>query len=99
MCRLTSGKFNRKDSIDPPRDLRFYDKGFNAQDAGAIGVVLYNNAAGQPDPHAGWLAYHSHHHPGGHIGQVDGNLCTRLAGGPVDITWTDQDDCFGSPDR
>jgi subtilisin family serine protease len=71
----------------------FYVKAKNAEAAGALAVVLYNNAAGALTPSVAPS-------PAGSppvvipfvaISQADGNLIdTRLAAGPVDLTWTDQ---------
>ncbi|HEV2853518.1 MAG TPA: S8 family serine peptidase [Thermoanaerobaculia bacterium] len=65
----------------------FYDKSRNAQAAGAAGVVLYNNAAGTFTPNVvGAVAITI---PVVAITAADGNaIDTRLAAGPVDLTWT-----------
>ena len=65
----------------------FYIKASNAQAAGAVGVVLYNNAPGILNPTvAGTPADHDsrrrRHH--GRRRLIDG----RIAAGPVDMTWT-----------
>jgi minor extracellular serine protease Vpr len=67
----------------------FYEKARNAQLAGAIAVVLYNNAAGLLTPTvAGSPAVTI---PVVMATQADGNLMdTRLAAGPVSLSWTDQ---------
>jgi subtilisin family serine protease len=67
----------------------FYDKARNAQAAGAAGVVLYNNAPGTLTPTvAGAVAITI---PVVMISQLNGNLIdSRLASGPVDLTWTNQ---------
>lgn len=71
----------------------FYQKSINAENAGAVGVVLYNNAAGTLTPN---IAPPTAVDPPVMIPvvmttQVNGNLIdTRLAGGPVSITWTDE---------
>ena len=64
----------------------FYIKASNAQAAGAIAVVLYNNQAGQLNATvAGTPAITV---PVVGITQADGNLIdTRLASGPVTLTW------------
>ncbi len=64
----------------------FYVKAFNAQTAGAIGVVLYNNQPGVVNPTvAGTPAITI---PVVMASAVDGNLIdTRLAAGPVNLTW------------
>jgi minor extracellular serine protease Vpr len=67
----------------------FYEKARNAQLAGAVGVVLYNNAAGALS--ATVAGTPSVTIPVVGISQADGNLIdTRLAAGPVSLTWTDQ---------
>ena len=65
----------------------FYEKAFNAQAAGAIGVVLYNNVAGRVNPTvAGSPAITI---PVVSISNTEGALIDgRLALGPVDLTWT-----------
>jgi minor extracellular serine protease Vpr len=74
----------------------FYRKSFNAQIAGAIGVVLYNNVAGRISP---TVAPEVPPLPGDlpitipvvAISDAEGVLIdSRLAAGPVSITWTDQ---------
>lgn len=64
----------------------FHIKALNAQNAGAAGVILYNNVAGSFSPTvAGEPAITI---PVGAITQADGNLIdTRLAAGPVTLTW------------
>jgi minor extracellular serine protease Vpr len=64
----------------------FHIKALNAQDAGAAGVILYNNAAGALSPTvAGSPAITI---PVGGISQADGHLIdSRLAAGPVALTW------------
>ena len=65
----------------------FYDKAFNAQNAGAVGVVLYNNAPGGLNPTV--VGTPSINIPVAAINQADGNLLdTRLASGPVELTWS-----------
>jgi len=71
----------------------FYNKSFNAQTAGAIGVVLYNNVAGRISPTvAPVLATDPPITiPVVAISDTEGVLIDgRLATGPVTITWTDQ---------
>ena len=65
----------------------FHEKSLNAQNAGAAAVVIYNNVAGlQNITVAGTPAISI---PVVSISQADGHLIdTRLAGGPVDMTWT-----------
>lgn len=74
----------------------FYEKAFNAQSAGAAGVVLYNNAAGRINPTvAGDPAITI---PVVAISDAEGLLIdSRLAAGPVSMTWTDQRASFVNP--
>jgi subtilisin family serine protease len=67
----------------------FYQKAYNAQQAGAVGVVLYNNAAGFLTPTvAGTPAVTI---PVVAISAADGALIdTRLQAGAVTLTWTNQ---------
>jgi minor extracellular serine protease Vpr len=64
----------------------FYNKAYNAQTAGAIAVVLYNNQPGTVNPTvAGSPAVTI---PVVMASAVDGNeIDTRLAAGPVSLTW------------
>jgi minor extracellular serine protease Vpr len=65
----------------------FYEKAFNAQQAGAVGVVLYNNQAGAVTPNVVGVPQITI--PVVAVSMVDGNLIdTRLASGAVDLTWT-----------
>ncbi|HSN86364.1 MAG TPA: S8 family serine peptidase [Thermoanaerobaculia bacterium] len=65
----------------------FYEKAFNAQNAGAAGVVIYNNVAGAVIPNVAGVPQITI--PVVAISMADGNLLdTRLASGPVDLTWT-----------
>ena len=74
----------------------FHIKAANAQDAGATGVVLYNNAAGFLSPTVeGPVAITI---PVVMTTAAEGQLIdTRLAGGPVDLTWTDDVASFVNP--
>lgn len=73
----------------------FYQKAFNAQSAGAVGVVLYNHLAGRISPTvAGSPAITI---PVVAVSDVEGVLINnRLASGPVTMTWTDQKGSFPS---
>jgi minor extracellular serine protease Vpr len=65
----------------------FNEKVANAQTAGAVAVVIYNNVAGVITPNAAGPVPVTIPVVG--IMAVDGNeIDTRLAGGPVAITWT-----------
>jgi minor extracellular serine protease Vpr len=74
----------------------FHQKSLNAQNAGAIGVVLYNNATGRfAATVAGTPAITI---PVVSISNTEGNLIdSRLATGPVTMTWTDQTGTFVNP--
>jgi minor extracellular serine protease Vpr len=74
----------------------FHEKALNAQQAGAIAVVLYNNSAGRFSPTvAGTPAITI---PVVAISDAEGALIDgRLAAGPVDMTWTDQFGTFLNP--
>jgi subtilisin family serine protease len=74
----------------------FYIKAANAQAAGAVGVVLYNNAAGRISPTvAGAPAIAI---PVVSITRADGALLDgRIAAGPSTMTWTASRGSFPSP--
>lgn len=74
----------------------FYAKAFNAQAAGATGVVLYNNVAGRISPTvAGTPAITI---PVVAVSDTEGVLINnRLASGPVTMTWTEQQGRFVNP--
>jgi subtilisin family serine protease len=74
----------------------FHQKALNAMNAGAIGVVLYNNTAGRFSATvAGTPAITI---PVVTISDTEGALIdSRLAGGDVFLTWTDQEDSFPNP--
>jgi subtilisin family serine protease len=71
----------------------FYEKAFNAMNAGAIGVVIYNNVPGLQNitvapvpPTAPPVTI-----PVVSVSQADGHIIDgRLASGPVTLTWTTQ---------
>jgi minor extracellular serine protease Vpr len=65
----------------------FHEKAVNAQAAGAIALVIYNNAAGAITPNVvGPVAINI---PVVGITSADGNVIdSRLAAGAVDLTWT-----------
>jgi minor extracellular serine protease Vpr len=65
----------------------FYQKSFNAQSAGAAGVVLYNNVAGRISPTVAGSPPITI--PVVSVSDVEGMLIDdRLAAGPVTMTWT-----------
>lgn len=74
----------------------FYAKAANAQNAGAAGVVLYNNSAGRFSPTvAGTPAITI---PVVAVSDAEGVLIdSHLAQGPVTMTWTDQQATFINP--
>lgn len=77
-------------------DCTFYEKAFNAQQAGAIAVVLYNNSAGRFSPTVAGTPEITI--PVVAISDAEGALInSRLALGPVDMTWTDQFGTFINP--
>ena len=65
----------------------FFTKAFNAQNAGAVGVVLYNNTAGFLTPTVGGASPITI--PVVLTGLVDGNAIAAIAG-PKTLTWTSQ---------
>jgi subtilisin family serine protease len=73
----------------------FHAKSLNAQNAGAVGVVLYNNAAGRFSPTvAGSPAITI---PVVAVSDAEGVLInTRLAVGPVTMTWTSSTGSFAN---
>jgi minor extracellular serine protease Vpr len=86
---LAAGSLTGKVALIRRGTCGFFDKARNAQAAGAIGVVLYNNAAGSVTPNvAGAVPITI---PVVAILAADGNtLDSRLAAGAVDLTWTSQ---------
>ncbi|OGN98829.1 MAG: hypothetical protein A2Z71_04100 [Chloroflexi bacterium RBG_13_50_21] len=74
----------------------FYIKAFNAMQAGAAAVVLYNNSAGRFSPTvAGTLPITI---PVVAISDTEGVLINnRIDTGPVTMTWTDQTGLFPNP--
>ncbi len=73
----------------------FNSKAFNAQNAGAIGVVIYNNVAGRVSPTV--VGPPTITIPVVAVSDTEGVLINdRLATGPVTMTWTNQLDSFPS---
>jgi len=74
----------------------FYSKALNAQNAGAIAVVLYNNSVGRINPSVeGEPAITI---PVVAISDTEGALiASRLTSGPVDLTWTATINSFPAP--
>ncbi len=83
---LPAGSLSGRVALIRRGTCSFYIKASNAQAAGAVGVVLYNNAAGGLNPTvAGTPAITI---PVVGIFAVDGALInSRLASGPVQLTW------------
>jgi minor extracellular serine protease Vpr len=83
---LPAGSLAGKVALIRRGTCSFYQKCFNAQSAGAIAVVLYNNASGAFIPNV--VGTPPITIPVVSITQAAGNLIdTRLASGPVDLTW------------
>lgn len=74
----------------------FFEKAFNAQNAGAIGVVLYNNVAGRTNlTVAGTPAIIV---PVVSVSDTEGVMIDgRLAAGAVDMTWSGSKGSFAAP--
>ncbi len=74
----------------------FHIKSLNAQNAGAVAVVLYNNAPGRFSPTVAGTPPITI--PVVAISYDEGNLIdSRLAAGPVTMTWTEQTGSFPNP--
>ncbi|MFL6662432.1 MAG: S8 family serine peptidase [Rhizobacter sp.] len=74
----------------------FYVKAFNAQTAGAVGVVLYNNVAGRINPTVAGTPPITI--PVVSVSDTEGALINgRLAAGPVTMTWTSTLGTFPNP--
>ncbi len=74
----------------------FYQKAFNAQQAGAAAVVLYNNVAGRFSPSVSGTPAITI--PVVAISDTEGILINnRLATGPVTLTWTNQGGSVPNP--
>jgi minor extracellular serine protease Vpr len=79
----------------------FYLKAFNAQQAGAIGVVIYNNVTGRVNP---TVAPPTGNDPAITIPVVaitaaDGaTLSAAISAGPASLTWTPDSEYFGNAD-
>lgn len=93
---LPAGSLAGKVTLIRRGGCTFHVKSLNAQNAGAIAVVLYNNVAGRFSPTvAGTPAITV---PVVAVSDAEGVLInSRLAAGPVDMTWTDQTGNFGNP--
>lgn len=74
----------------------FYEKAFNAQNAGAAAVVLYNNSAGRFSPTVAGVPPITI--PVVAISDTEGVLINnRIAAGTVTMTWTDEYGSFINP--
>lgn len=74
----------------------FFEKAFNAQNAGAAAVVLYNNVAGRFSPTVAGAEPITI--PVVAVSDVEGALIdSLLAAGPVTMTWTDETGVFDNP--
>jgi len=93
---LVPGGLTGKIALISRGTFSFYSKAFNAEAAGAIAVVIYNNAAGRINATvAGTPAITI---PVVTITQADGVLINnRLIGGPVNLTWTSNVATFVDP--
>ena len=93
---LPAGSLTGKVALIRRGGCTFYEKSRNAQNAGATGVVIYNNAPGRiggisVDPaFAGFPGQPVITIPVVNIAGTEGELINdRLAVGPVTMTWTD----------
>ena len=85
---LPAGSLAGKVALIRRGTCSFYVKAFNAQSAGAIGVILYNNAAGRVSPTVAGVPPITI--PVVAILQSDGiAIDAAIAGGPATMTWTD----------
>lgn len=93
---LPAGSLSGKAVLIRRGTCTFYQKAFNAQQAGAAAVVLYNNAPGRFSATvAGTPAITI---PVVSISDAEGRLINdRLAGGAVTLTWTSQTGRFVNP--
>ena len=91
---LPAGSLDGKVALIRRGTCTFYTKSFNAMSAGAVGVILYNNAAGRVSPTV--VGAPPITIPVVAITQADGVLIfNRIPG--VQITWTDEVDRFPMP--
>jgi minor extracellular serine protease Vpr len=92
----------RRGSAPPPAPTcTFYLKALNAQNAGAIGVVIYNNLAGRISATVAppTTADPAITIPVVTITAADGTtLSERISAGAATMTWTDQSEFFDNPD-
>lgn len=95
-CSPLSGDLSGHIALIRRGGCTFHTKALNAQNAGAIGVVLYNNVPGRFSPTVAGSPPITI--PVVAISDVEGALIdSRLATGPVDLTWTDMTGLFLNP--
>ncbi|MDH7488984.1 MAG: S8 family serine peptidase [Anaerolineae bacterium] len=93
---LPPGSLTGKVALIRRGTCTFYTKAYNAQQAGAVGVVLYNNTAGRFSPTVAGTPPIAI--PVVAISDTEGVLINnRLAAGPVYMTWTDEVGSFPNP--
>ncbi len=93
---LPAGSLAGKVALIRRGTCTFYAKAMNAQNAGAVAVVIYNNAAGRFSPTVAGTPPITI--PVVAISDAEGVLINnRLAAGAVDMTWTDQTGSFSFP--
>jgi subtilisin family serine protease len=86
---LPAGSLTGKVALIRRGTCPFYTKAFNAQQAGAVAVVLYNNVPGRFSPTVAGTPPITI--PVVAISDTEGVLIhNRLAAGPVTLTWTNQ---------
>ncbi|MDB4896157.1 MAG: in-like serine protease, partial [Firmicutes bacterium] len=93
---LPAGSLTGKVALIRRGSCTFYTKAINAQNAGAVGVVLYNNSPGRfSGTVTGSPAITI---PVVSVSDAEGKLIdSRLANGPVTMTWTEQQGTFLNP--
>jgi subtilisin family serine protease len=90
---LPTGSLAGKVALIRRGTCTFYAKAYNAQLAGAVAVVLYNNVPGRVSPTVAGTPPITI--PVVAVSDTEGALINnRLAAGPVDMTWTDQTSSF-----
>lgn len=93
---LVAGGLTGKIALIRRGSFTFYAKALNAQNAGAIAVVLYNNAVGRISPSV--VGAPAITIPVVAISAAEGALInSRLIAGPVDLTWTNTINSFPAP--
>jgi subtilisin family serine protease len=93
---LPAGSLTGKIALIRRGGCAFYVKAFNAQSAGAAGVVLYNNVVGRITPTVAGAPPITV--PVVAVSDTEGALIdSRLANGPVTLTWTNVVAKFPNP--